>query len=210
MFYEEKQSRALRFGDILPGFVFVEAEIADPKDQQSYKIDVKNHSYCVVLTPCCSIRKKVLSLTPLIKIRPAFFDNPYFEDDLTRINRFMKPEQTVAPKIWEGLSPEEKAKRLQVGEETYAFPDVYIYDKHDKLPSYSLYSVGKQEEISTNYYLIDFKKIYSINCDKVNTPEDSPYDMKILELSTQARSELRNKISDFFKRVPIEDKSLED
>ena len=209
MFYEEKQSKALRFGDILPGFVFVEAEIADPKNQQSYKIDVKNHSFCVVMTPCCSIRNKVLSITPLSKIRSAFFDNPYFADDLTNINRIMKPEQAVAPRIWESFPPEVKAKRLKEGE-TYAFPDVFIYGRHDRLPSYSLYSVGKREDIYTNYYLIDFKNICTINCDKVNTPEDSPYDMKVLELSTQVRNELRNKLGDFFKRTPIEDKSLED
>jgi len=209
MFYESESSRALRFGDILPGFVFVEADISDPSNQLSYKINVENPSFCVVMSPCCSIGKKVVSLTPLKKIRPSFFDNPYFEGDLTRINRRMKPEETVSPKIWDGFPPEEKAKRLKEGE-SYAFEDVFIYEKHDLLPSYPLPSRGKHNTIITNYYMIDFKDLCKINCDKINTAENSPYELKILELSAQTRNELRNKLGDFFRRIPLEDRNLED
>jgi hypothetical protein len=209
MFYESEPSRALRFGDILQGFVFVEADVSDPKNQRSYKINVKNPSFSVVMTPCCSIGKKVLSLTPLIEIRPSFFDNPYFEDDLTRINRTMRPEETVSPTIWQEFPPEEKAKRLRETE-SYAVADVFIYEKHDLLPPYPLLLREKRNTVSTNYYMIDFKNIYIIKCDKVNSAEDSPYDLKNLELTVQTRNELRNKLGEFFKRRPLEDRILED
>jgi len=209
MFYEDEQSKALRLGDILPDFVFVAAEITDPRNQQSYKINVKNHPYCVIMTPCCSIRAGVVSITPLIEVRSTFFDNPVFVEDLTRINRMIKPEQTVRPELWESFPPERKAKMLSEGE-TYAFPGLFIYDKHDRLPFYQLYTRGRRAQVATSYYMIDFKNICKVHCDKIVTPENSPYDMKILELSTQTRSELRTKLGDYFKRVPLEDKALED
>lgn len=209
MFYESEQSKALRLGDILPGFIFIEADIEDPRNLQSYKIDVITHRYCVVMTPCCSIRDRILSITPLLPIRPSYLENPYFKEDLTRINRVMKPEQTVASEIWDGFPPEEKLRKLQAGE-TYALPSIFIYEKHDSLANYSLHSRVKRGPISTNYYSIDFKNVHKIRCEKVITPENSPYDMKILELSKQARSELRNKLADFFKRTPAEDIEAED
>jgi hypothetical protein len=58
--------------------------------------------------------------------------------------------------------------------------------------------------------MIDFANIQKVNCNKIITPENAPLDTKCLQLSIQSRSELRNKISNYYSRKPIEDKILED
>lgn len=94
MFYEGTIDKALRFGDVLEGYVSVTPKINNPffnKGDYNYHIDIALPSFSVVLSPCCSIGEQKISLTPLIEIRKTFFSNPYFAQDLTRINRRMKP-----------------------------------------------------------------------------------------------------------------------
>lgn len=207
MFYEKEVDKALRFGDVLRGFVLAASDIEEPDSRKSFAIDVDLPSYCVVLSPCCSIGHKKISLTPLIRVRHSFFDNPYFEEDLTRINRKMEPQQSVAPIVWDQFSPEEKQKRLEEGL-NYAFLGLFIYEKHDLFPEYCL--GGRKGNTVTNYYMIDFTDIQKVNCGKIVTPENAPLDTKCLQLSVDARSELRDKIAYYYARVPKEDKILED
>ena len=63
----------------------------------------------------------------------------------------------------------------------------------------------KGDNIETKYYMIDFKNIHKLNCDKINSPEDAPLQSKCLQLSVQTRSELREKISNYYARIPKED-----
>jgi len=115
MFYQEEMDEALRFGDLLKGYTLVSSNIQKPDLSENYKIDVNLPDFCAVLSPCCSIGHKIISLSPLTELRSGFFDNTYLEKDLTRINRKMMPEYSVPPHIWEGAPPEEKQKRLEVG-----------------------------------------------------------------------------------------------
>ena len=48
-----------------------------------------------------------------------------------------------------------------------------------------------------------------INCDKINTPEDSPWESRILELSVETRKELREKMASFYGTPAPEDKAIE-
>lgn len=207
MFYEKEMDEALRFGDVLKGFILAASNIEEPNSREGFAIDVDLPLYCVVLSPCCSIGHKKISLTPLIKVRRSFFDNPYFEEDLTRINRKMEPQQAVAPYIWDKFPPEEKQKRLEEGL-GYPFLELFIYEKHDLFTEYLLH--GRKGNIVTKYYMIDFTNIQKVNCDKIITPENAPLETKCLQLSVQSRSELRDKISYYYSRVPKEDKILED
>jgi hypothetical protein len=212
MFYEEKVDNALRFGDVLRGYIAITPSIKGPILEAStlnegYNIDVNLPIFSVVLSPCCSIGHDIISLTPLIKVRNAFFDNPYFREDLTRINRKMEPEQTVPPNIWEKFPSEEKQKRSEEGY-GYTFLELFIYEKNNLLAKYTIHR--KQENIETNYYMIDFRNTYKLNCEKIKTPEDAPLESKCLQLSIQARSELRDKIAYYYARIPKEDKILED
>jgi hypothetical protein len=210
MFYAKEMDKALRFGDVLRGYPSTTPIIEEPmlKESSRYNIDVDLPKFTVVMDPCCEIRNKTISLTPLIQVSRAFYDNPYFAKDLTRVNREMEPEQAVAPFVWEKLQPEEQQKRLAVGR-SFALLNLFIYERHDLLPMYVIKRKDK-EDIETNYYMIDFRNTYKLCCDKIISPENSPFESKILQLSIETRSELRNKISKYYANVPLEDKAIED
>jgi hypothetical protein len=207
----ENNDNVLRFGDVLKGYVFTAPNIVEPISNVSNtgcKIEIDFPFFSVVITPCCSIGQKTISLTPLIEIRNTFFRNPHFSEDLTRINRKMEPQQGFPPKAWKKLSPEEKKRRLEEGC-TYVFLELFVYEKNDLFSKYSIH-INKQENIETNYYMIDFKNTYKLNCEKINTPKDAPIASKCLQLSIQARKELRDKIAYYYGRTPKEYKILED
>lgn len=207
MFYQERMDEALRFGDVLMGFVIASPTIKKPDAIEAYEIAIEIPSYCAVLSPCCSIGHKTISLSPLIRVRWKFFENPYFKKDLTRINREMKPEQAHSPQEWDGLPMERKQDKLKEGI-GYALYDFFIYEKHDLLPKYELRG-GGSETIETNYYMIDFKNIYRVSCNRINSAKDSPLDTKCLQLSIQTRKQLREKMAYYFHRPAPEDAILE-
>ena len=64
------------------------------------------------------------------------------------------------------------------------------------------------KNIETNYYMADFRNTYKLYCDKIKSSEKAPLESKCLQLSVQARSELRDKISYYYARIPKEDKIL--
>ena len=205
MFYQDQPSATFRFGDVVQGFVSATPILNNPSQTSStlpFSVEIQRPTFSVVLSPCCSISDKVILLTPLIPIRPAFFDNPYLAEDMTRINRVMDPEQAVPPTIWQHLSEEEKIKRKAVGR-AYAFVDIFVYKENDFFSKYVLHR--KNGNIETNLQMIDFRNAYRLNCDKVVSPINSPVDTKRLELSIEVRGELRDKIADFYGRVPRED-----
>ncbi|KPL02031.1 MAG: hypothetical protein AMJ73_09365 [candidate division Zixibacteria bacterium SM1_73] len=207
MFYQKALDDTLRFGDVVRGFVLASPNLEGPASHDNYRIDVSLPSFCVVLSPCCSIGGKLISLSPLIEVRGSFFDNPFFEEDLTRINRKMEPQQAVAPHVWRGFSSEEKQKRLDEGY-AYAFLEVFIYEKHDLLPKYRIHR--KRRNLETNYYMIDFRNTCKLNCEKIVTPKNAPLESNCLQLTTEARSELRDKIAYYYGRIPEEDEILKD
>jgi len=208
MFYQKEIKKELRFGDILKGYILVSSNIEEPKLNIDFKINVKVPDYCVVLSPCCSIGDKIISLSPLIHIFSDFFNNPYFKEDLIRINRKMLPEQSVAPRVWEGFSPEEKKRRKSLGK-IYALVDLFIYKENELFPEYPIPRMH-EENIKTKYYMIDFKNTYKLNCKKIVNPKDFPLESRCLQLTKDTRSELRFKIANYYSRVPKEDKILED
>jgi hypothetical protein len=206
MFYSVTPTNALRFGDIVRGYVNATPEIKKPfslGETESYRLTVDQPSFSVVLSPCCSISDKVLLLAPLSQIRPAFLKNPYYAEDLTRINRVMTPQQSLPPETWQNLSEEERIRRLAAGNSSWAHVELFVYAPHDLLPRYKLNKPGGA--IDTNYFMIDFRHTFRINCERVIDPKNSPVDSKLLELSLQTRAELREKVAHFYHRVPDED-----
>ena len=197
----------LRFGDVLQGYIVAAANIDEPNSNNNYKIDINLPTYCIIISPCCSIGNKMISLSPLIELNGAFLKNPYFAEDLTRINRKMEPQQAVAPKVWENFPEQEKEKRLKEGY-AYAFLEFFVYDKNELFPNYTVHR--KEENIETNYYMIDFRNTFKISCEKIITPKDAPLESKLLQLSIQSRSELRAKLANYYGKVPEEDMLLED
>lgn len=205
MFYEDNHDNALRFGDVVKGYVLSNTKLQSPiyESDFKYNIDIELPFFSVILTPCCSISDKIITLSPLIKLRPSIFDNSVFENDLTCINRPMSPQDSVPLDVWNQFTPEEKQKRLLEGE-GYAFKELFVYERNKLFPVYKL--KRKQRNIETNYYMIDFKNVYKVNCDRIIDPKNSPLDSKHLQLSIKTRSELRNKVSNYYSRIPIEDR----
>ena len=213
MFYAEETDNYLRFGDVVRGYILPNTTIKEPilsfkSESHNYTIDVEM-PYSVVLTPCCSIGESMISLTPLIKVRSNFFNNPYFAEDLTRINRLMKPQQSLSPDELEKFSPEEKQRSLEK-KINYALLNYFIYEENEIFKKYPL----RKREI--RYYMINFKNIYTMKCAMIKRPkelkpEDAPIiESKVLQLSIQARSELRDKIAYYYSRIPEEDEISED
>ncbi len=203
--YENKPSPALRFGDVVNGFVIVTPQqktLITSDGPQLFGIDVRHLGLSVVLSPCCSISEKTISVAPLIPIRPTFFQNEFLADDLTRINRVMAPEKSIPAAKWNNLPEEQRASRMQEGV-GYAFKELFIYAEH---PLLRRHTVNRKEgNIVTSAWMIDFRDAQKVVCDKIVNPKQSPIESKILELSVSARSELREKIAAYYSRIPVED-----
>ena len=209
MFYQDGFDRALRFGDVVRGFVLTNAMLKKPSREahlDDYVVNISWPQFSVVMTPCCSIADKMMVLTPFVQVPSTFFDNPYLLEDLTRANRIMSPRQAVPPHVWETFDDEQKQRRLAVGH-TYAFKNLFVYDKHESLPPYTLHR--KVGNVDTNYYMIDFKNLYKVHCDKIISPTDSPLESRYLQLSVETREQLRVKVARYYGRVPEEDQLVE-
>jgi hypothetical protein len=197
--------QALKFGDIVKGYILTNAIIEKPQweiKHSEYSVNVRLPPFSVIVTPCCSIEDKTIMLTPLIEVLPAFFDNPYLAEDLTRVNRIMSPEQAVPPHVWERIGDEEKQRRLAEGN-TYAFANLFVYDEHSSFKEYTLNR--RTGNISTNYYMIDFRNMYKVHCDRIISASNSPVDSKHLQLSIDMRDDLRVKLARYYSRIPDED-----
>lgn len=209
MFYQDKIDKELRFGDVLEGFIFLTSlSIKEPKMFRKCSLNIEIPEYCVLITPCCSIRHKILTICPLKKVMKGFFDNPYFSENLTNINRLMKPENVFSPYRWGKLTPEEQENKLREGI-TFAFLELFIYEKSSFFKEYDI-NDGNEENIKTSYYMIDFRDTYKVDCSRLSNFKEELINLKHLQLSKETREELRNKISDYYFRVPEEDKILED
>lgn len=208
MFYDSNPQSILRFGDVVRGFLLTHSHGYSPssaKKPDAYQIEVAHPELVVILTPCCTIaehRGNMLVVTPLRKIRPdLYFDNSYLREDFTCINCELTIQEAIGPEKWQKLSDEEKAQHLaQSPGKKYIILNEFIYEKHGLLPEYELIYRKKNKE-AINYYMIDFRNIF-----RVQIPSDiNPLSIKILQLSLQARKELREKLAHYFGRRPEED-----
>jgi hypothetical protein len=202
MFYElEYPDPFLRMGDIINGFQFIRPDfelLFD--DPQSFSLIIEKVEHFVVLTPCCSIEEKKISIVPLRKLPSKLFLNPNFTADFTVLNRPMSPELQLPPDRWDALPEEVKQRKIGEGI-NYFFQNYYIFHEHDLLPRYHI--SYKENKFETGFYLIDFKDTYSIQAKNIEREANLP---KVLQLSKAARQDLRDKISNYYFRIPEEDK----
>jgi len=208
VFYNEQPDKSLRFGDVISGFVSSVPKMNEPAIDHKhveYQLELSMPEFCFVLSPCCSIGDSTITLAPLQHVINSFFKNPYFAEDLTRINQLVPPELSVSTEDWGRFSEEEKQKRLKEG---YAYVSVeyFVYAEHEILPKYKVKLRGN--EIETGCYMIDFRKSFRVSCPKVRSAMEYPVEAKFLQLTIEARQELRNKVSKYFLRLPQEDAAL--
>ena len=204
MFYLISSEATYRFGDVIQGYALAETEINQPTSLTDYSISVQHPQYSVILTPCCSIENQTILLSPLIQLKQSFFNNPFFVEDFTRINRKMPVEKMVPPAAWPKIPLKKQQEMLEKGN-ALAFYDLFIYEKHDLLPSYEINLKG-QDNLMTNHYMISFKNCFKINCAQISRSKNIPEGTKVLQLSIDARNQLRDKLTYFYSRVPDEDK----
>lgn len=207
LFYQDQPDDALRFGDVVRGFPLSATHIERPAVSETlrdYRIDVAQPEFSVIMTPCCSMGDKMLSLTPLLQVRAAFYSNPYLAEDLLRVNRPMTPEQSVPPTQWEKMTPSDRERRFDMSQpKSLAFVDLYVYAAHDLLPRYEIHL--REGPRKTGFYIVDFRLTCHVKCDTLANAKQAPLDAKRLQLSVSARGNLRDKIAAFYARVPRED-----
>jgi len=156
------------------------------------------------MTPCCSIGGGTLALCPLMPLDPNLGRNPYLVEDFTRLNRPLMPEQSVPPEAWARMSEEEKQRRFGFPYAPhYALLNYFVYAGHDLLPKY-VFTSG-QGPLEANHYMVDFRRISPLDWKKIVDAKKSPMEVKVLQLTIEARKQLRDKLASYFARVPDED-----
>ncbi len=205
MFYQEDHSRSLRLGDVLEGYLSVYANVKPPSSLRrcipSYEITVSNPQFVVVMTPCCSIDKKRLSLAPLENVISPLLQNDNIKNNLVLINKEIDPQLAVPPKAFAQL-PDDKKNELLARGKSFTFNNIFIYEKHNSLLEYFVpLKTGREK---TGFYMVDFTKMFTVNCDQV-VRGNHPMDTKILELTPSTRGNLRVKLAKYFSRIPEED-----
>lgn len=216
-FYAEEYDVDLRFGDIIQVNGLISAtptfkELNRTSEINDFFIDVSKPKYCVVITPCCSIGENKLILTPLLPIRRDFYKNSYYYEDFTRINRKMNAHQSMPPEEWSKLTPEKQQLRMKE-EMEYALVDLFIYPPHLLLLKYSLKvqlpNTMDRVETEMGYYMIDFRNNFRICSNNIvydkKKGSNNLGHIKLLELSISARSELRDKLSEYYYKPAQED-----
>ena len=211
MFYEPTNSKILRLGDVVKGYLSTKTKIKQPflsienSIYHNYTVNFEVPSSSVVLTPCCSIGEyNMICISPLIELKKDFFKNPYLVDDFTRINREIEPDKAYAPDDWQKRPPEEQQEILARGK-AYMEYYLFIYAPNDYFPAYE--RRGQQ----TQFYMVDFRNIQTLRCDLIKSREHTSEEdtnilaSKCLQLSIQTREELRMKLSHYFGRRPAED-----
>lgn len=203
MFYESEPQAMLRFGDVVRGYVLSAPQIDSPSTSPPvrYRLEVHSPAFAIIMSPCCSIGEHTLAISPLIEVPPQFFRNPYFASDLTNINRPMPAEKAIWPEKWATFAPEEKLERMSAGD-AYALVEYFIYAPCDLLPPYPVKGQGGRE---IGHYMIDFRRICRIECNRIVKPEQAPLETKLLQISIETRRELRDKLAWYFGRTPRED-----
>jgi len=115
----------------------------------------------------------------------------------------------MSPSDFAKLNPERQEKIFNQRTQ-YTLLEYFIYKDHDIFDKYTL------KDRQTSYYMIDFKNVQKIKCEKIKRPEQMSQEnnlileSKILELTIEAREELREKIAYFYSNVPEEDLVLLD
>lgn len=194
----------LRLGDIIKGFSHIMPTFDDFffKGNQ-FRLEVVEQPFFVVLTPCCSIEDKIISLLPLKPIKSSFLTNPAIIDDITILNRPMSAQNAIPPIGWQKLPEEERTLKLQQPP-NYYYLELFGYGPHPLLPQYDLSYRNQTQKMSS--FMVDFKESFTITSKKIE--RNNSYE-KVLQLSIASRGELRNKISNFYSRVPDEDIVIE-
>lgn len=226
MFYNASISDKLRFGDIVKGYLSVIPKLSNPFGNAS--IEIETHQYSVILAPCCDIGDGMISLSPLEKINPSFFDISYLAKDMTLLNRTGMAKDFCHPETWNKLSDEKKTEAL-VATPEYGRKAFFIYKGNPLFPEYTIKRPRKYTEVidpksklpkfdsvkqfntfRTRDRMISFKTMYRVNCKSIVKliTDETVLGSIVLQLSVETRKLLREKMAHYFSRPTPEDLAL--
>lgn len=205
----------LRFGDIVQGCVVATprvslAERAGEEDgdqgfELKFDVEILRPNFAVILTPCCEISNEFLLTAPLEPIPyPRWLSNPYLAEDFLRMNDIMTREQAAAPEEQQTWTPETLAK-VRNEPPGYAFRSYFVYpgrtSSEQVLPEYTI----KGNRVDA--YVIDFRHATVLKHD-LKPLKKHIVGQKYREMSALARESLRKKLSDYYRKIPDEDRVL--
>lgn len=214
MFYENEFTLdSLRFGDIIEGYVkslpILDIPISESsKKEYRYHIESSFPKFSIIMTPCCNIENQLISLSPLIQIPANLFKNPYFVEDFTILNKEMEPQFAVSPYIWEKKFTKNMRQEKSNQGKGYAFNYYFVYEENVLFPEYEVELRNKK--YLTRSYLVDFRYIYPLKCDKITKEkiDETILKSKCLELTIFTREALRDKLANYYGRPAPEDKTI--
>jgi len=195
MFYADVYTPIIRQGDVFEGLVnvgivpskFLTADILNKEHNPCFSVNL-GFSYAVIITPCCDIQKRdYLAFCPIIPLNEKIKQNEFFNEDPTRVNAKVKPENMVPKVAWDNFSDQEKANRMGKGKR-YAFTNNFVFEKYS--------------EIFVDTMMIDFNFIFNINRTTLGGKNEKLLPNRILQLSSETRRTLRLKLADYFFRDP--------
>ncbi len=213
MFYSDSFSDSYRLGDVIKGY----SEIIPtyPLEKNELTIKIAHHKFFVILTPCCSIEGCEAIIAPLKQIDQRFLLSDFIiKHDFLVINNKMKRIDAVGEVLFGTKTPKEQ-EEIIAAEENYEFKDIFVYDGNVEFEPYNITrkksKLFDELTINTNKYIVSFKDAMRTHCNSFirnnnQSEKSSTICEKILELTPQTRSELRNKLSAFYSDVPKEDK----
>jgi len=201
-FYVEGLGPHLRRGDVVVGFPVstpsLESEDAVGR-AADWKIIAQQPKHLVVLTPCCSIEDKSILLAPLTKINePKLLSVPWLVEDFTRINQMLPLHQALAPDHYARLPMAERAAREAKGP-AYPFTQLFCYAPHPLLAPY------QSRGLNISHWQVNFTDMFKLQWKHINRNAAVPPGTKVLELTIEARDNLRMKLAYFFNRRADED-----
>jgi hypothetical protein len=219
MFYVEPHSDFLRMGDVVSGYISLFPDMDEPIKNKviGYRVIAELPELLVIITPCCSIGDKQVSVVPLEQMRRrlTLFEVEYLKDDMTKVNRKMEPYKALTPSKWDEKTPEEKLAIIN-RQIDYQYDELFVYAGDGKLPKYTV-NLSRDTSFESDYHFIDFRKATRVKCNCIISPDDKnnftsekkdkSLSTKLLELHPKIRQELRCKISNYYHRIPKEDES---
>lgn len=230
MSYNSTIDEQLRFGDVVKGYLCAIPKVDKPfidTNAESYTIKIDKPLFSVMLDPCCEVGSGIISLVPLEEVNSRLWDIAYLANDMTLLNAPDNAKNLMHPSTWNKQSDAEKKDALREGDK-FGHTPFFVYPANPLFPEYTItrdnryteindpvsqlpkYEVRKEKVLfATRHRMINFKNIYQVHCDKI-VGADKPLDEVIrqsivLQLSIKTRNQLREKLSNYFRKRPEED-----
>jgi hypothetical protein len=191
-------TKDLRFGDVVTGFQHPTVRIDAPDNALDLKIAVTRPQYFAVMTPCCNIELKSVSLAPLEKVRDSILKHPRLATNLSLINAPFAPKDMFTPEEIAKMDGDKQAELVTLPA-VYAYLECFIYEPNGLFPEYEV-KRSKQTWPNLQHRMVDFKSIFRVECSLIEREQEMPSSVKVSELTVETRAQLRDKLTYYFGR----------